>query len=268
MHKTAEVLVRDYEGKFPQTISELCTLPGIGRSTAGAILAAAWNRSAPILDANVRRVLSRYHGVNGPVPTKITEQKMWELAESHTPCQSSRDYNQGIMDFGATWCTLRNPKCNHCPISANCIAYQRDQVGEFPARKRRPIVHSKTTRPCVVFDASFDCLLRLRSTSGIFARMWDTPDVANRKPTDSLLTELKLPMSNLTLKENIHETTYRISNQKVSEELNIAKYNVSSMDLGTPLNMRWTPFCSISNIGISVRTLQRILLAKSLLESN
>lgn len=267
MHETASVIVSKYSGEFPRTLSGLCSLPGIGRSTAGSILAAAWDEPAPILDANVRRVLSRFHGVNGPDPTKVTERKMWELATLHTPQENGRNYNQAIMDFGALWCKLTDPKCSQCPVSSYCIAFQKGQVANFPNRKRESSLRTATIRCCVVFDQHFDCLLRQRGSSGTYSRMWDTPEVAENVEPRSFLGQMNLPTSNISLLENVHTNTYRISNQRVTEELTIAKYSIPAMELGTPSNTRWTPMCSLGSVGLPVRAMQRIQLAKTLVES-
>jgi len=267
MSRTADVIVSDYSGKFPKTVSELCSLPGIGRSTAGSIVAAVWNEPATILDANVRRVLSRFHGVNGPDATKVSERDMWNLAESHTPKKSVRDYNQAVMDFGALWCKASSPKCNECPLTSNCVAYQSDQISRFPATKKSAPLHRKTIRPCVVFDQHFDCLLRQRESSGTYARMWDTPEVGDLVRPQNFLLQLNLPKSNVCLFEGVHTNKYRISNQQVTEELTVAKYNLPSKTLGTPSNTRWIPFRLLTRVGLSVRTMQRIELAKSLVET-
>lgn len=267
MHEAACIVVKKYAGKFPKTVSELCSLPGIGRSTAGSILASAWNIPAPILDANVRRVLSRYHGVNGSDSKKSTEGDLWLIAESHTPQLKARIYNQAIMDFGATWCTLSDPQCTRCPISPNCAAYQLDQVAEFPAKKSRSLAHLTTIRPCVVFDKNFACLLRQRGSSGLYATMWDTPDLAKSRQPRAMLRQLQFPTKGVNLLVDVSSGSYRISNQKITEELTIAKYHVASHELGTPANMHWKPFRALSGIGLSVRTMQRIELAKALVES-
>ncbi len=267
MCRTADVIVKEFSGKFPKTVSELCSLPGIGRSTAGSIVAAVWNEPATILDANVRRVLSRFHGVNGPEASKISERDMWKLAEAHSPTKSARDYNQAVMDFGALWCKVSNPKCTECPLISNCVAYQTDQVSRFPATKKSASLHYRTIRPCVVFDQHFDCLLRQRKSSGTYACMWDTPEVENSVQPQTFLLQMNLPKSSVCLFEGVHTNGYRISNQQISEKLTVAKYNIPSKTLGTPSNTRWTPYRSLESVGLPVKTMQRIQLAKSLVET-
>lgn len=267
MHETANLIVSKYAGCFPRTISELCTLPGIGRTTAGSILATAWNIPAPILDANVRRVLSRYHGVNGPTSTRVTDRELWRLAEEHTPQSNARSYNQAIMDFGALWCKRSVPNCQSCPLSTACIAFKNDQVGDFPGRRNDLIARPTNIRPCVVFDHDFDCLLLTRGSSGIYANMWDTPDMGSSRGPTGLLQQLYLPCKNVDLMIDAASYQYQISNKKIYETLSIAKYNISSIELGTPSNARWTPMDLLNTAGLSVRSLQRIELAKALVES-
>src|SRR5579862_6423950 len=112
LHRAANKIVADYHGQFPNTLDELKKLPGIGPSTAGAILAIAFNQTATILDGNVKRVLARFHGITAPINEKKIEDQLWELAISYTPHHRVADYTQAIMDIGATLCTRSKPDCN------------------------------------------------------------------------------------------------------------------------------------------------------------
>ena len=106
LHKAAKIITKEYQGVFPISYNEIVNLPGIGRSTAGAILSLSYEKCFPILDGNVKRVLTRYHGVKGWPGKKKVENQLWEIAERHTPTRSIRQYTQAIMDLGATVCTL------------------------------------------------------------------------------------------------------------------------------------------------------------------
>jgi len=120
LHKCASIIVNQHNSKFPTTLDELQQLPGIGRSTAAAILAISMNQPATILDGNVKRVLTRHNAIVGwPGKTEVLS-KLWEIAESLTPTTHTADYTQAIMDLGATICTRSKPKCQLCPISKNC----------------------------------------------------------------------------------------------------------------------------------------------------
>lgn len=130
----AAIRIRDiHGGELPSGQDELEKLPGVGRSTAGAIRAQAFAQPGVILDANVRRVLCRYHGIDSqPMQTK-TQERLWVLAESHTPNQQHADYAQAIMDLGATLCA-RTAKCESCPLQSGCIAYAENRQNEIPAK--------------------------------------------------------------------------------------------------------------------------------------
>ena len=120
LHKSAKIILSKYQGIFPTSYSELIALPGVGESTAGAILSLAYNQPQPILDGNVKRVLSRYHRVAGHYSDSKTLKELWVLAKYHTPSKQNANYTQAIMDLGATICTPRKPLCSRCPVSKHC----------------------------------------------------------------------------------------------------------------------------------------------------
>lgn len=129
LHAAARTIVREYEGRFPRRLEELEHLPGVGRYTAGAVVSFAYGQPAPILDTNVRRVLGRIFVLRrGSSPT-ATERRLWTLAEAVIPDGEAWTMNQALMDFGATACTARNPKCASCPVGSLCAFYQRSQSG-------------------------------------------------------------------------------------------------------------------------------------------
>ena len=156
LHRAAGIVVRDRGGTFPDTEAELEALPGVGRSTAAAIVAQAWGRRAPILDGNVKRVLARRHRVAGPVSSSATLGELWRLAESHTPRDRAADYTQAIMDLGATVCRRRRPRCTNCPVRAGCRAFAAGDPDGIRKPAARPALGgagfscSWTRRPCLV----------------------------------------------------------------------------------------------------------------------
>src|SRR5512143_1680958 len=137
LHRAAQVVRDDHAGRFPETIDEIMALPGIGRSTAGAILALALKQHHPILDGNVKRVLSRYHAVDGWPGAPAVERILWQLAEGHTPVQRVNDYTQAIMDLGATLWTRSRLQCKACPQQQGCQALALNTQTRFPAPKPR-----------------------------------------------------------------------------------------------------------------------------------
>ena len=122
LHRCAQRVYAEHGGRFPSDLAGLMALPGIGRSTAGAILSLALDARAPILDGNVKRVLARYHAVEGWPGRRTVSDRLWTLAEQHTPTTRVADYTQAIMDLGATCCTRARPACVDCPLGPGCEA--------------------------------------------------------------------------------------------------------------------------------------------------
>ena len=135
LHKTANIIHSNHNGIFPETVEALIELPGIGRSTAGGIIASALNKPAVILDGNVKRVLCRYHCVEGWPEQSAANKKLWNIAESHTPDTNCANYNQAMMDLGASLCSRTKPACELCPLKSGCKAYLANRAEEFPHKK-------------------------------------------------------------------------------------------------------------------------------------
>ncbi|WP_295164065.1 A/G-specific adenine glycosylase [uncultured Buchnera sp.] len=139
IYKTAKIIKQEYQEKFPTQFLELLKLPGIGKSTAGAILSLSLNYFFPILEGNVKRILMRYYGIIGYLTEKKIEKKLWNLIELITPIHNTGNFNQGIMDIGALLCTPKNPKCNLCPLQKKCIAYKEKNWIKYPLKKNKKI---------------------------------------------------------------------------------------------------------------------------------
>ncbi|WP_413112975.1 A/G-specific adenine glycosylase [Thaumasiovibrio sp. DFM-14] len=135
LHKTALIVTQEYQGEFPITLAEVQALPGIGRSTAGAILSLALKQPHAILDGNVKRVLARHYAVEGWPGKKAVENQLWQHAERNTPSDRVEHYNQAMMDMGAMVCTRSAPKCMLCPITSSCQANQHNTQRNFPGKK-------------------------------------------------------------------------------------------------------------------------------------
>lgn len=176
LHKAAAIIRQDYRGRFPVNIDTLESLPGIGRSTAGAILALSKQSRHPILDGNVKRVLCRYYTVVGwSGESKVTE-KLWHYAEINTPDNNIRQYTQAIMDLGATVCTRSQPQCSLCPFRSECGAYRNGQVTRYPYAKPKKILPIKQTQMLMLEDKQKNVLLLKRPDSGIWGGLWSFPE--------------------------------------------------------------------------------------------
>lgn len=176
MHKAASMVRDDFNGRFPQSYNDVVSLPGIGRSTAGAILAFAYDQRHSILDGNVKRVLARLHAIDRWPGEKQTEQNLWTIAETYTPRQRVADYTQAIMDLGATVCVRGKPQCEDCPIQIDCLAYKQNEVTRYPVAKPRKVLPEKHIAMLVLQRNGDEVLLTRRPPTGIWGGLWSFPE--------------------------------------------------------------------------------------------
>lgn len=176
LQRAAQLVCDRYHGCFPLSVAELQQLPGIGRSTAGAILALAAGQRQPILDGNVKRVLARVHAVPGwPGERRVTEQ-LWALAEAHTPASQVAAYTQAIMDLGATLCTRTRPRCPLCPLAFTCRAYATGQMSAYPAARPTKALALRQATVLILQTQRGEVLLEQRPPSGIWGGLWSFPE--------------------------------------------------------------------------------------------
>ncbi|NOR51348.1 MAG: A/G-specific adenine glycosylase [Gammaproteobacteria bacterium] len=179
LHRAAERVVLEHESELPAEFDALMALPGIGRSTAGAIMAQAFKVPYPILDGNVRRVLCRYHGIEGWPGESGVQKRLWAVAAEHTPGRAGDavvDYTQAIMDLGAMVCTPRNWSCESCPVAESCCAYRQESVTRLPTKKARKALAERETILLAMVDNDGALLLERRPPSGIWGGLWSLPE--------------------------------------------------------------------------------------------
>ncbi|MFC0708795.1 A/G-specific adenine glycosylase [Azorhizophilus paspali] len=179
LHKTAKILVAEHAGEFPRSVEALAELPGIGRSTAGAIASIGMGLRAPILDGNVKRVLARYLAEDGHPGEPRAAKRLWEAAERLTPEARVNHYTQAMMDLGATLCTRTRPSCLLCPLASGCRAHLLGRETDYPTpRPRRELPRKRTLMPLL---ASRDgaILLYRRPSSGLWGGLWSLPELDN-----------------------------------------------------------------------------------------
>lgn len=178
LHAAARLSVERHGGELPRDFDALLALPGIGRSTAGAILAQAWGDRFPILDGNVKRVLARWHGIHGWPGTPAVEKQMWTLAASHVghaPETRIADYTQAQMDFGATQCTRAAPACLTCPLADGCVALREGLVDALPTPRPGKVLPEREALALLLEDREGRLLLQRRPPAGIWASLWTLP---------------------------------------------------------------------------------------------
>ena len=189
LHAAARVVAQDHGGRLPDTFEGLVALPGIGRSTAGAILALALGRRYPILDGNAKRVLARYHAVAGWPGDPAVEKRLWAFAEHHTPERRVGDYTQAVMDLGATLCTRAKPACLLCPVAAGCRAHAAGDPAGFPAPRPRRAWPTRETLLVVMRDPRGRVLVERRPPAGVWGGLWCFPEAcAGLDPRDAAVS--------------------------------------------------------------------------------
>ncbi len=177
LHKCAKLAHEKYNGALPENIDELVAMPGIGLSTAGAILSLSLGQSHAILDGNVKRVLARYHAVDGWPGTTAVLNRLWEISRKCTPPKRTDDFNQAMMDLGATLCTRSRPACERCPLASNCEALKQGDTLRYPGKKPKKQTPVKTTVMLVLYNEAGDVLMQRRPPSGIWGGLWSLPEV-------------------------------------------------------------------------------------------
>ncbi len=176
LHQAAKLVVDEHAGVFPTTVDALQQLPGIGRSTAGAIAAIAMNQRAAILDGNVKRVLSRYHAIDGWPGKSTVAKTLWELAEKLTPDNKLPEYTQAMMDLGATVCTRSQPRCDDCPLQSHCCAARQGNPQDYPGKKPKKSLPVKQRYLLMLCNEQGEILLEKRPAKGIWGGLWSFPE--------------------------------------------------------------------------------------------
>jgi A/G-specific adenine glycosylase len=173
LHKTSQIIIQDYQGDFPQQLAEVVKLPGIGRTTAGGILSAAFNQPVSILDGNVKRVLSRLIAL--PHPPAKAIQSLWQLSDQLLDPDNPRDFNQGLMDLGATLCTRSQPHCLLCPWRSHCQAYHQGLQNQLPMRETSNPLPHKRIGVAVIYNDAGQILIDRRPEKGLLGGLWEFP---------------------------------------------------------------------------------------------
>ena len=189
LHKAAQYIWKAYNGEFPESQETLEALPGIGRSTAGAIRAIAMNQSAAILDGNVRRVLARFHTVEGYPGQSAVSKTLWQYAEEHTPQTRTAAYTQAIMDLGATICT-RTPSCNACPLASRCAAYAKGETTRYPGKKPKREKPVRQSRFFVIVLPGNLTYFEQQPPDGLWGGLWTPPQREAHITLDCIMASL------------------------------------------------------------------------------
>jgi A/G-specific adenine glycosylase len=176
LHRSAGIIRDEHGGRFPRDFDAVVALPGVGRSTAGAILALSFGERHAILDGNVKRVLARHEAIDGWPGKSVVLAALWETAERHTPAERVAAYTQAIMDLGATVCTRTKPACDRCPVASDCEARIADEIGLYPGRKPKKEKPLRKTTMVLALDGE-RVFLERRPPAGIWGGLWSFPEI-------------------------------------------------------------------------------------------
>ena len=199
LHQSARIIASKYHGVFPSMYNEILQLPGIGRYTAGAIASIAFNRSVPVLDGNVMRVLTRLWAIHADITRPQTQKILWSIAETLVPRQNPGDFNQAMMELGATVCLPNNPRCKTCPLENLCAARRENSQNQLPVKK------GKSTTPriqlaAVILQSPQGQLLGKRGAGGLWEHLWEFPAFEIRRPTTATVGHLFFALTGLRIK--------------------------------------------------------------------
>ncbi len=193
LHRAAQLCVERHDGHLPDEVDELRALPGIGRSTAGAILSLAFNNPAPILDGNVRRVLIRHSGIEGDPLSPVVQKQLWAISGDLLPTVRVADYTQAIMDLGATVCVRAQPRCPACPLRADCLAATSGRTAQLPSPRKRPARTRRDSHALILRDRTGRFLLERRPAAGVWGGLWSIPEFPDQSTLESSLSSRFAP---------------------------------------------------------------------------
>ena len=248
LHKAATIMVNDHGGDMPSTLDQLMALPGIGRSTAGAIMALAHHQNYPILDGNVKRVLTRYDAISGWPGKKVIENQLWQRAEQLLPKQRIANYIQAQMDLGATVCTRSKPKCNECPLQSDCHAFQHDIPQNYPTAKSRQIIPTRKINWLVAQLPTKEVLLQQRAETGIWGGLWSFPELDSTESIDHIcINQFNFEMATITTQPHFRHV---LSHFKLDIHPHIVSGSISSHHIAENKNFSWYKIGDALRLGI------------------
>jgi A/G-specific adenine glycosylase len=264
LHAAAQRVMTHFDGVFPDTVESLESLPGVGRSTAGAIAAFAYGRRAAILDGNVKRVLARVFLIDGTPASSATTRRLWAISESLLPERGIEKgierYTQGLMDLGATVCTPRRPACLICPFERTCLAHRDHREESLPARATKKPVPQRRTRLLLVTRGR-TVLLERRPAVGIWGGLWSLPEVAVDTPQDALpIDRYGIPEAIDAAPGFVHPFTHFVLHADV---LRVRLSSTGAARVEEKDATRWVGFDAIDALGLPapIRTLLATLSA-------
>jgi A/G-specific adenine glycosylase len=229
LHKAAKLIVEKHKSELPTDLAALIDLPGIGRSTAGAIMTLGHQKNYPILDGNVKRVLTRYFAIEGWPSKKDIENRLWQEAERLLPKQRIANYIQAQMDLGATLCTRTKPRCVDCPLQMDCAAFAEGKPTKYPTPKPKKTTPTKSTNWIISLNDQGEVLLTKRPDSGIWGGLWTFPELSDHTEINQFcLDHLAIYANKITAMPALHHvfSHFKLNIQPYLVNASINNYKV------------------------------------------
>jgi A/G-specific adenine glycosylase len=259
LHKAAKTIKNDYKSIFPQSIEEVIALPGIGRSTAGAILSISLNKHHAILDGNVKRVLARCYKVDGHNGQARYEKALWPIAETLTPQENVAQYTQAMMDLGSLVCTRSKPNCQQCPITATCLVFALNEQANYPQKKPKKKIPEKNTI-LVIPRIDTQVLMEKRPPSGIWGGLWCFLEVTHENEIPSLLKILNLKA---TSSQKLTKFRHTFSHFHLDiEPIVIDCIALPAKEINENKQQQWYNLINEASVGLAASTQKLITLLK------
>ncbi len=257
LHRSAIKIV-EMGGDFPTTFEDIIDLPGVGRSTAGAILSIACQQHYPILDGNVKRVLTRFHGISGWPGQSAVEKELWALSTAYTPKQRTADYTQAMMDLGATLCVRSRPQCLACPLITHCHAYQHKLTASLPTSRPKKHIPIKTVF-FLVLSSCCGTLLYRRPATGIWGGLWSLPEFASVEDIQRWCYQKNMPISSLN---RLQTQRHTFSHYHLDYSVIIAKCDNPNNNVMEEAGLVWYKASQFNELGLPA-PIKRILQAQT-----
>ena len=197
LHKSAGMVSQQQH--FPSSLEQWIELPGIGPSTAGALMSLGLRQYGVIMDGNVKRVLARFLAIEDDLSKPVHERAMWQIAQQLCPVERNHDYTQAIMDLGATICTPKKPLCLYCPMQAHCKAYQQGLETELPFKKAKKAVPIRSAKVLLMHSKDHQWLWLQRPHSGLWGGLWSLPIIEDTLEFDQTVQQFKLVSKTATV---------------------------------------------------------------------
>lgn len=248
LHRAAQEIRDQHGGRFPASLEAVEALPGIGRSTAGAILSLACGQHHSILDGNVKRVLARHFGVEGWPGKSQVLTALWRLSDRCTPAERTGDYNQGMMDLGATLCTRSKPACSRCPVREGCVAFEQDRQAELPAPRPKKALPTKSTRMIALLNRDGEILLERRPPTGIWGGLWSLPETSSETaPEHWCQTHMEIAPISV---EMLPERRHTFSHYTLIIGIAAVEIETASSHIQDRPDLRWASLSQVGALGL------------------